>query len=200
MLLEEREIDVYILRPSIVIGHSRTFATTSNAGVYGFMREMYRMQRRFERLRADVPAIRLSGQEESIFSVIPVDIFAREAVAISQAGTRDRIFHITRRNQTTAFETIQLMCNELGLPRPAIAAPDEPLDRVSEMLMSKLTFSKPYLSGYKRFCTRHTDAVTGGAEAEELDALPFTRWYFEYLVAQDASGTRKPRAQAAAAR
>ena len=197
MLLEEREIEIYILRPSIVIGHSRTFATTSNAGVYGFMREMYRLQRRFERSNAEIPPIRLSGKDESIFSVIPVDLLAAEAVSISLSATEDRIFHITRRNQTTAIETIQLMCNELGLPRPAIVALGEPLDPVSEMLMNRLTFSKPYLSGYKRFCTKHTDAVTGGAEAEELDALPFTRWYREYLVAQDSAGARNPRAQVA---
>jgi nucleoside-diphosphate-sugar epimerase len=191
MLLDERDMDVYILRPSIVVGHSRTYATTGCTGVYGFMREIYRLQRRFERQNAVMPALRLSGKEESVFSVIPVDLFAREAVDISMSSTRDRIFHVTRRNKTTALENIQIMCEELGLPRPGIAAPGEPLDRVNQMLMSKLSFAKPYMSGYKRFCTKHTDAVTGGAAVEELDSLPYTRWFRDFLVAQDASFPRK---------
>ena len=197
MLMEERELDVYILRPSIVVGHSRTYASTSTTGVYGFMREIYRWQRRFERQKIVMPTLRLFGHEESVFSVIPVDLFARDAVAISQSSTTERIFHLTRRNTRTALESIQMMCEEFGLPRPRIANTNEPLDRMNQMLMSKLTFYKPYLSGYKRFCTKNTDAVTGGTCPPEIDPTPYTQWYREFLAANDVQSVATPRSAVA---
>jgi nucleoside-diphosphate-sugar epimerase len=183
----EQDLDIYILRPSIVVGHSKTFATTSSAGVYGFMREIYRWQRRFERQRIAMPALRLRGDEHSVFSVIPVDQFAADAVSISLSSTKERIFHVTRRNTRTALESIQLICREFGLPRPEIVN-DEPLDRMNQLLTAKLAFYKPYLSGYKVFSTVNTDAVTGGADAEEIDALPYVQWYQEFLASNDVAG------------
>jgi nucleoside-diphosphate-sugar epimerase len=188
MLLEEGEMDVRIIRPSIVIGNSRTFASTSTTGVYGFMREIYRAQRRFERQKIKMPALRLTGAEDSLLAVIPVDVFARDAVSISLSGTRERIFHVTRRNSITAMQNLQLMCRLMGIPRPELASPDEPLDRMNQMLASKLGFYKPYVSGNKEFSTANTESVTGPPEARVVDPLPYSRWYRDYLVANDVPG------------
>ncbi len=187
MLKDEQDLDVFILRPSIVVGHSRTFASASTAGVYGFMREIYRWQRRFERLGTPMPALRLQGDEQSVFSIIPVDLFATDAVSISLSDTPARIFHLTRRNTRTALQSIQLICEQFGLPRPEIAN-EQPLDRMNQMLTHKLAFYKPYLSGYKRFITTNTDAVTGGLHSEEIDAAPYVQWYRDFLVSNDVAG------------
>ena len=191
MLMEQRDLDIYILRPSIVIGHSRTYASVSSAGVYGFMREIYRCQRRFERQKLAMPAIRLHGDESSVFSVIPVDLFAADAVSISLSSTEHRVFHLTRRNTRTALESIQLICEQFGLPRPEIAN-GKALDRMNQLLVSKLSFYKPYLSGYKFFSTANTDSVTGGAERDEIDAIPYVRWYRDFLISNDVSGAYAP--------
>ena len=188
MLLQEREMDVRIIRPSIVIGNSRNFACTSTTGVYGFMREIYRAQRRFERQKIQMPALRISWAEDSLLAVIPVDIFARDAVSISLSSTSEKIFHVTRRNSITAMQNLQLMCRLLNIPRPELALPGEPLDRMNEMLASKLGFYRPYLSGNKEFSTAHTDNVTGVPETRVIDPLPYSKWYRDYLVANDVPG------------
>jgi nucleoside-diphosphate-sugar epimerase len=188
MLLDEREMDVWIIRPSIVIGNSHTFASNSTTGVYGFMREIYRAQRSFERQKIKMPALRISGAEDSILAVVPVDVFARDAVSIALSSTTDRIFHVTRRNSITAMQNLQLMCTLLGIPRPELAAPGEPLDRFNQMLVGKLGFYRPYLSGNKEFSTANTEKVTGPPEARVVDPLPYSRWYRDYLVANDVPG------------
>jgi thioester reductase-like protein len=189
MLLEERELDVRIIRPSIVIGNSRTYASTSTTGVYGFMREIYRALRRFERQKMEMPAIRISGAEDSVLAVVPVDVFARDAVSISLSATSEKIFHVTRRNSITAMQNLQLMCRLLGIPRPELAQPGEPLDRMNQMLVSKLGFYRPYLSGNKEFSTENTESVTGIPETRVIDPLPYSKWYRDYLVSNDVPGS-----------
>ena len=191
MLMQQHDLDIFILRPSIVVGHSTTFACSSSAGVYGFMREIYRWQRRFDRQSIPMPALQLQGDEHSVFSVIPVDLFAADAVSISLSSTTDRVFHLTRRNTRTALESIQLICEEFGLPRPEIAI-DQPMNRMNQLLLNKLSFYKPYLSGYKFFSTAHTDTVTGGTQREQIDAALYVRWYRDFLISNDVSGAYVP--------
>jgi hypothetical protein len=121
-------------------------------------------------------------------AVVPVDVFARDAVSISLSSTSERIFHVTRRNSITAMQNLQLMCRLLGIPRPELAEPGEPLDRMNQMLVSKLGFYRPYLSGNKEFSTVNTESVTGAPETRVIDPLPYSKWYRDYLVANDVPG------------
>jgi hypothetical protein len=59
---------------------------------------------------------------------------------------------------------------------------------MNEMLASKLGFYRPYLSGNKEFSTAHTDNVTGVPETRVIDPLPYSKWYRDYLVANDVPG------------
>ncbi len=185
MLALQKDLEIYVLRPSIVVGHSRTFACgPSSTGPYGFMREIFRWRWLFDRQQIAMPAIQLVGDETSVLSLIPVDAFAADAVSIALSATPDRVFHLSRRNTRSALESIRLMCEEFGLPRPRIAS-HPAVDRMNRMMAGKISFYKPYLSGYRVFSTANTDAVTGGAEQEEIDAFPYVRWYRKFLAAAE---------------
>jgi len=189
---------VRVLRPSIVIGHSRTLVATSFTGLYGFMRELHRFKRvvsgrlgEFLRLRS----LRLRAEAEVPLNFIPVDGLAANAVGISLSNTPERYFHLTNRSSVSVGDGMLLLFRLLQLRAPRFATSPREFTSLDEALDRELEFYNSYLSHAKVFDQTHTDAILGPAASSwplPTDRLSaFLEWYLDCLEGS-ASGIAEP--------
>ena len=159
-LVAESGLRVRMFRPSIVIGHSRTRRADSDAGVYGFLREM----ERFVSSAGDpsaLPTLRIAAHTDTGLNLIPVDTVASSAVAISMSPSPSEYFHLTNNHTALVRDAIPMVCEELGLPAPTFTDDAESLSREDRLLNRYLDFYLPYLGGERSFDRTNTDAVVG---------------------------------------
>jgi nucleoside-diphosphate-sugar epimerase len=182
--------DLRILRPGIVVGHSRTLGATTFSGLYGFARQLYQfrgvMERMQKRLLQSQP-LRLRVTPEQAVSLIPVDEVAAQAVHIGLQADARGVYHLTQAVPPTVGDAIHAVTRALGLADPEYVAPDAPLDWLDAQLDKRLDFYGSYIRGHKAFDRRRTDAALGD-RADLRRPLPavadLVAWYLERLEAE----------------
>jgi nucleoside-diphosphate-sugar epimerase len=175
-----------IMRPSIVVGNSRTFAAISNTGLYGFILGI-------QRVRMDVAgqlgsflahrAVRLRGDGEAPINLIPVDVVARNAVAISRSSSDAGVFHLSNATPPAAAEVGRVVFAALGMAEPHWVSNDDEFTLIDERLdeQPRTGFFRTYLSRDRVFDLTNTDAAIGADastvsfEGDEL--TPYVEWY-----------------------
>jgi thioester reductase-like protein len=101
-----------ILRPSIVVGDSRTGRTSSFNVLYGPLKAF---------ARGAIPAI--PARRSSPVDIVPVDYVADRAVELAEGGG-DGTFHLVAgRNATTVGRLLELTATHLGRKPPAVLPP-----------------------------------------------------------------------------
>jgi thioester reductase-like protein len=101
-----------ILRPSIVVGDSRTGRTSSFNVLYGPLRAF---------ARGAIPAI--PARRSSPVDIVPVDYVADRTVELAEDGP-DGTFHLVAgRNATTVGRLLELASERLGRRPPAVLPP-----------------------------------------------------------------------------
>jgi nucleoside-diphosphate-sugar epimerase len=169
-LVEAAPMPVRVLRPSIVIGHSRTRATFSDFGLYGASLQLVSFRRRVrQRLGAYMEHYRtqIIGEADSILNMVPVDFVARNAVHISRSGSSATIFHLSNSAAPTAAEVVDACFTTLGLGPPEFVGRDMTYTSLDRALNRQLNFHFSYLKYPKVFDTANTDAACG-AEASRF--------------------------------
>jgi thioester reductase-like protein len=149
-----------VFRPSIVIGHSRTRLAASDAGVYGFLRDM----RRFISNADDpstLPPLNIAAHADTGLNLIPVDAVASAAVAVSLSDSTDEFFHLTNGHVAPVREAIPMVCELFGLAEPNFTDDLEGLSAEDRLLNRYLDFYLPYLGGERVFDRSNTDAIVG---------------------------------------
>jgi nucleoside-diphosphate-sugar epimerase len=149
-----------IFRPSILIGHSRTFRTSSHSGLYHVVRLLKRFREAvlardpiyFDRL---VP--RLQVDREGVLNLIPVDIAVAEMLDLSARGVRSmgQTFHITCESPISTCDAFQTTFSALGIKRTDIVGPDAKLSSNDRILLRALRFFLPYVNSRKIFDRSH---------------------------------------------
>jgi thioester reductase-like protein len=184
------DLHVRILRPSIVVGHSRTHAATSFTGMYGLMREIVGFRRKVARRLGDLlmlRPLRILADPDTRVNLIPVDEVARQAVAISRSAGTGTYFHLTNPCAPRLEEAMQLGFGLLGMRRPIFTASARDLNSIDQALSDRIPFYGSYLTGTKLFARGATDAALGASwTGVELggDALrPYLDWYLRKLGA-----------------
>jgi thioester reductase-like protein len=105
-------LPLQILRPSIVVGDSRTGRTSSFNVLYGPLKAF---------ARGAVPAI--PARRSSPVDIVPVDYVADQAIALAEHG-EDGTFHLVAgRNATTVGRLLELAAEHLGRKPPAVLPP-----------------------------------------------------------------------------
>jgi thioester reductase-like protein len=113
-MVRERAADLplQILRPSIVVGDSRTGRTSSFNVLYGPLKAF---------ARGTIPAI--PARRSSPVDIVPVDYVADRAVELAEHG-EDGTFHLVAgRNATTVGRLLELASQYLGRKPPAVLPP-----------------------------------------------------------------------------
>ncbi|HET6998264.1 MAG TPA: SDR family oxidoreductase [Solirubrobacterales bacterium] len=180
-----------IMRPSIVIGQSRTFAAISNTGLYGFILGV-------QSARTDVEGrklgaflahrrVRLLGNGEAAINLIPVDVVARNAVRISRSSSDARVFHLVNATPPLAAEAGRAVFAALGMAEPRWVEDDDDFTLIDERLDQhpRTDFFRTYLSQDRVFDLANTNAALGEEastiflESEEL--TPYLEWYLKMV-------------------
>lgn len=176
-----------IMRPSIVIGHSRTFAAISNTGLYGFILGVQSARKEVEGKKlGDYLAhrrVRLRGDGEAPLNLIPVDVVARNAVRISRSISEARVFHLVNSTPPLSSEVGQAAFAALGMAAPRWVDDDDEFTLIDEELDQhpRTGFFRSYLSRERVFDLANTNAAIGeAASAISLgseDLAPYIEWY-----------------------
>jgi len=182
--MARRPLPYRILRPSIVIGHSKTCASSSSSGFYGYIRRVAGFRRA---LAARGEAHLLEGVElladpDAPLNLIPVDVVAANAVRIARSPSRHRVFHLTNASPPTVGAAGALIGEILGTGGPRLVAGARSDHPYAPMIARQMEFFLSYLSHPKKFDRSHTDAVLGRAASEwPLDRDGLARYVKSFL-------------------
>jgi len=182
--------DWRIARPSIVIGHSRTWRATSFTGMYGFLYGMVRFDQRVTRKLGDSPrdlSVRLVGEPDCPLNFIPVDAVARTLARIGLApASADRYFTIANMTPPSVGDAITLLVESAGFAAPTFVPSPDHLCPLDEQLDRALDFFGPYLRNSKVFgvdaALRYAADGDLAWNLEPAMLEPYVRWYMDTLV------------------
>jgi nucleoside-diphosphate-sugar epimerase len=174
-----------ILRPSIVVGHSRTRAATSFSGYYGFIRQVAQFRGVVDRAQKGLlkrAPVRLKIDPEGSVNVVSVDHVAREAVGLG-LGAGPGVYHLTHPHVVPTQLAVRTVFELLELCPPLFVGPDESLAWLDQQLDKRLDFYGSYLHGDKRFARTRTEAALNAAPVrhEPVELEPLGRWYLQVL-------------------
>jgi nucleoside-diphosphate-sugar epimerase len=189
---------VRILRPSIVIGHSETYAATNFTGMYGFLRKLVAfegMMARTQRGLVQERAMRILADGDAHLDLVPIDHVAADAVtaALRPAPPRGEAeyFHLTNPLSVPVAEALDLMFDTLQMARPVLVNDRTNLEWLDEKFNERIDFYQSYIRGNKRFDRSAIDArVDFVPERRRLDRARLTeyyRWYLDRVRAERAA-------------
>lgn len=190
-MVRESGIPARILRPSIVIGHSRTYGTLNFNGLYGFMRGVWKFRRMMARTQADLMntlEVRLIADPDGELDLIPVDFVARDALALSRAGADPGVYHLASVARRPTQQTLGLIFEALGLRWPTFVDDREELTWIDRKLDAGVRVYNAYVVGAKYFdrteTDRHLERPAGaGYELTDEHLLGFYQWYIDQDLA-----------------
>jgi thioester reductase-like protein len=174
------------LRPSVVIGHSRTYALCGGqSGLYGIQRRLFQFRRALGALGTPedlATPMRVRAEAPARVNLVPVDLVVADAVSISQSGSTAEIFHLTHPSPLQVGPGLGVMFEKAGLPRPVHTEEVDGFTQLEKEFDRKIEFYGSYMTGDKRFDQKNlVDAVGSPALHSwhfDLDELAhYLDWY-----------------------
>lgn len=195
-LLRRGDIRVRIMRPSIIIGDSRTHAALSDAGLYAMVKGLVDYKRRLadhvdRTLGRRMQAI---GDGAAPLNLIPVDAVARNAWRIHRSDSPAQIFHLVNASPPTVDEVTDEFAAALGFSPPRYVLSREGMTDLERRLadLPRNYLFAPYLAVRRDFDLANTEAVVGSA-ASRFDLgptrlRPYIDWYLRNVLGEPAAG------------
>lgn len=182
-------IPARFLRPSVVIGHSRTHHSISTDGLYGFIRNLTKFRNALERTQqglAKTLEVSIEVHGEGLIDLVPIDSVVQDAVGLSNAGAQPGYYHLTN-STPPRISDVATACFELsGLAAPKLVEDQSEMTAVDLKLHKRIDFYSSYLINPKRFDRSSVEAVLGVnarsgelIEGEILDG--FCIWFLDRL-------------------
>ena len=181
---------VRILRPSIVIGHSKTYAATNLTGMYGFIRELIRFEAQVSRRLGSfltLRPVRILADPDAALNLVPVDAVARLAVAISGTDCPASVVHLTNTSPPRVGQALTLLFDRLGLRAPTFVDAVGHFSAIDAEFDRGINFYGSYLAGHKEF-DQHTAAAVGTISHDLTDEVLLR--YFDWYLARIGRATR----------
>lgn len=155
-----------VLRPSIIVGHSRTGLSASDSGLYKFcemLDEFWSGLRQGQ--TAAYRALRMSAPAGAHLNFVPVDLCVEEMLAIdADPASRHGVFHLVSRTTVTTEDFLSAVAEASGVPIAAQtpeALAEAPLNRREIEFARRVWHYQPYLAGSKTFDRASTIAACG---------------------------------------
>lgn len=194
LLAETCPMHLRILRPSIVIGHSGTYAATSFTGLYGFVRELHGAKRRIAAALGDSQyPLRIRAEADGPINLVPVDVLAANAVGIATSTSSRCIFHLTTEAPPTVAECATVMFDALGMTRPFLLADTDGFSLIDHAFARATTFYASYLVGGKTFDQQNTAEAAGPLTRQWQFSPAALRNYVDWYIARLEAGHREIR-------
>jgi nucleoside-diphosphate-sugar epimerase len=190
-------LDGVVLRPSIIVGDSRTGAAgESNTGYYGVLLAIYRLRNSLDanlggRLSGRDMNLRVEGRADTELNLVPVDFVVQAMILLADSPLNgNRIFHITNEAPPTldlARDCLALDLDVTGFHLVDARSFDEvPISAFEKLVRLSIEFQAPYMWTEPRFSTTALRSVL----SEEVLPPPcidmamlhkLNRWFFERL-------------------
>lgn len=156
----EQHLPAVILRPSVIVGHSRTGCAVRFSGYYDVIRTIYLLTHslevnlgpRFDRnLRT-----RILAQPQVQLNVVPVDFVVEAMWRIARAECQDPfIFHLVHDTPTPLAELFHRACEPLAVEGIELVGEEafrqRPMTSLERIFNRKTQFQAPYLLESPRF-------------------------------------------------
>lgn len=186
-------IDYQILRPSIVIGHSRTFAATSFTGMYGGFEGFRQFKTQVaQHLGGDFLAdngIRVLVEPTIEINLIPIDLVAQAITRISMSDTDKQVFHIANGAAPTVGTCLAATCELLEMPALTYVDDAGQLTEIDRYLQTD--FYDVYMRNGKTFSLNNSESVLGaGALDFRIDRDTFCDFASWYMASGQTRGGR----------
>ncbi|MFS0781859.1 SDR family oxidoreductase [Bacillus sp. 1P06AnD] len=155
-------MSIQIVRPSIIIGDSKTGEAQTSFGLYGILRSLRILKRRMERKpQTDVSPFRLLLDGQSASNIVPVDYVAKVAMAACLYGENRGIYHATNPNPPLQKDVFELVKEHLQMPElELVDYQQKDLLRADELSFNEpLAVFKPYLSRTVNFQCPETEQL-----------------------------------------
>jgi nucleoside-diphosphate-sugar epimerase len=190
---------VRILRPTIVVGHSRTRHGLNWSGLYGFARQLLVFQ---ELVRPKVGTLlshtrlRLVSDPFAPINLVPVDLVARNAVTIALSRSPAVYFHLGNSVTPIAREVVAAVMRLTGLREPLWVRDKDDFTAIDDVLDKGMGFYGSYYRYGKRFDLSNTETVCGpGSCAAPMDAAQITEYVRHYLAREPELAGKAGRAR-----
>jgi nucleoside-diphosphate-sugar epimerase len=177
-----------ILRPSIVIGHSRTFRTSSGTGVYRVAELVLKFHRAVQTRDPSYfthNPIRVCVDPEGGLNTIPVDHVIGEMIDLSEQGrpSLNQVFHLTGEGTHNSYLSMAALLGMVGIPRVEPVGDEGGLGPVDRLLAKGIRAYRPYLNGRQVF--DRSNLIRCGVDRQEgstrLDLGQMKRFVFQYF-------------------
>lgn len=186
-LVNNCKTQLMIMRPSIVIGHSKTLAPTSFSGLYGFFIDVSLFKRKVEKVLGSLLAFRslkMISNPEDPLNFIPIDYVASAAVSIGLSNNKNLIYHLTNDFACKVDYVVRNTFTMLQLKAPQYVTDASSFTSLDKTLDEHLEFYTSYLSGVKIFDRSNAVSVSGvyadGHKLDEETIVSFIDWYAQY--------------------
>lgn len=144
-------IDLRIIRPSIVIGVSTTYLPGgSDTGLYGFVRQLYRLKRAIDKNKAPV---HLEGIGDTKIDFIPIDNFCDDILYLIENNfPSGPVYHCTSSRKVALQEAVYEISRQLSMQCPEIVVPGyNHVSTLDKLVARRMVFYSSYMKGDKDF-------------------------------------------------
>jgi len=186
-----------IMRPGVVVGHSKTYTTTSTDGIYGLIRNLAKYRGTLDRTQSGLSnrrPITMVADSAGSIDLVPVDHVARDAVGLSIADAPQDHYHLTNPKAPKLCDVIAECCYCVGLTTPVFVSSDRELDPLDRKLHRRLEFYNSYMINPKSFDRTTVNNVLGESASPgfALDTHRLRSIYHSYLDRYEQSRTSLP--------
>lgn len=192
LVLGHSDCTATILRPTIIVGHSDTFASSSSFGVYGFIKQLRRL--------AFTSQVRMDGyfQRNSLkiicdpdvpLNIVPIDLVAAAAVDLVMCESPPRIANIANVSPPTVGQMMETFFAYKGLKSPEYVSDKSGFSVIDAEFDRRIEFYKSYLAGHKTFSQDELSKI-GHPIAVAYNHAVLERLYRTYE--EDAGVGKKP--------
>ena len=188
-LVHQSRLPARVMRPGIVIGHSKTKHALNYNGLYGFIRGLSKFARALERAQPGLAReleVKLCADPDGGLGLVTVDHVAFEAAALSLAGAPEGIYHLTNPTPPSVGEAINTCFEIAGLRRPQLVPQGTELGSIDRKLQRSVDFYNSYIVREKHFDRSRVHEVLGeralgGLEMPLARLEEFCSWYARVL-------------------
>jgi nucleoside-diphosphate-sugar epimerase len=148
-----------ILRPAIVVGHSRTGLATGYTGFLGWVLKLAALDEASGGMLRK-HRLRYVARSDARLNIVPIDAVVEDTVAIDAAGdaTLGGVFHLTNSEPPPVGWLVERIADAIGIQPPDIVSEESGLDPLSSRFHRWTRFERPYVRATRSFC-RGSDAL-----------------------------------------
>jgi len=170
-----------VFRPSIIIGHSTTYRSSSDTGLY----KIVKMLQQLRQLVRPTTPVRLESNPEAALDLIPIDLVVAEMLDIIEcgAGSLERTFHLTSEQPLSVGEILANVSPVTGVSLECSVQRPPRGDRLGALVTRSLRPYLPYLMQDRIFDRANVRAcaVTNRQARRALDLPRLNRFVQAYI-------------------